>query len=147
MKSIITFLAFIFFSVSVFANYPPSRLVVTNFENTTLRIIIDGRHYEGVVGSLALNDLSAGYHHVKVYQVHRGWFKSDRLMYSSSVFMKPEFQVNVLINRYGEVSIAEQPLGHYGKGDERNYGRNDDHGHDGRPSGHDNRDGYPNNRY
>lgn len=127
MKKIITFLAFVFLSVSVFADRFPSRLVVTNLENTTVRIVIDGRHYEGIGNTLALNDLSAGYHKVKVYQVRRGWFNSDRLIYSSKVFLKPNYQVNVLINRSGQLSINEQQMGRNGRGDDRNYGRNDDH--------------------
>ncbi len=127
MKKIITFLAFAFLSVSLFANNFPSRLVITNLENTTLRIVIDGRHYDGIGGSLALNDLSVGRHQVKVYEVRRGWFRSDRLMYSSTVFLKPNYQVSVLINRSGQLSIAEQQMGRYGRGDDRNYGRNDDH--------------------
>lgn len=131
MKSIITFLAFIFLSVSVFAN-SPSRLIITNLENTTLHIVIDGRHYNGVGSSLALNDLSAGYHQVKVYQVRRGWFKNDRVIYSSRVFLRPNYQVNVLINHSGEISIAEQQLGRYGRDNDRNYGRNDDHDHYGK---------------
>jgi hypothetical protein len=144
MKSIITFLAFIFLSVCVFANYPKSRLVVTNLENTTLHIVIDGRHYNGVGISLALDDLSAGYHLIKVYQVRRVWFKSDRLLYASKVFLKPNYQVNVLINRSGQLSVVEQQMGKYGRGDDRGYGRNDDNDRYGKPA---NRDGYPNNRY
>ncbi len=144
MKTITTFLAFVFLSVSLYAGNFPSRLVITNLENTTLRIVIDGRHYDGVGGSLALNDLSVGRHWVKVYQVRRGWFKSDRLLYSSTVFLKPNYVVNVLINRSGELSVAEQQMGRYGRGDDRNYGRNDDHDRSGRSNNYDNRNGYPN---
>ncbi len=128
MKKIITFLTFILFSVSLSAkDFYPSQLVISNFDNTNLRVVIDGRYYDGVGSSLALNDLQAGYHQVKVYQVRRGWFKSDRLMYSSTVFLKPNYQVNVLINRFGQLSIAEQQIGRYRRDDDRNYGRNDDH--------------------
>jgi len=136
MKKITTFLAFIFLSVSLFAGGLPSRLLVTNLENSTLRIVVDGRHFDGVRHTLALNDLSAGYHQVKVYQVRRGWFKSDRLMYSSTVFLKPNYQVNVLINHSGQLSIAEQRMGRTGRDDDRNYGRNDDR-----------RNGYPDYRH
>ncbi len=146
MKSIITFLAFAFLTVSASANNSQGRLVITNLENTTLHIIIDGRHYNGVGASLALNDLSSGYHQVKVYQVRRGWFKSDKLLYSSRVFLKPNYLVSVLINRSGQVSIAEQRVGRSRRGDDRNYGRNDDHSKYGKP-GYDYRRDYPGTRY
>jgi len=133
MKTIITFLAFVFLSVSLSAKDNQGRLLITNLENTTLRIVIDGRHYDGIGNTLALNDLSAGYHQVKVYQVRKGWFKSDRLIYTSRVFLKPNYQVNVLINRSGEISVAERHLGRYDRGNDRNYGRNDDRGRYGRP--------------
>ncbi len=125
MKSITTFLVFVFLSVSVFANKIESRLIITNLENTNLHIVIDGRHYHGVGNSLALNDISAGYHQVKVYQVRRGWWKIDRLVYTSRVFLRPNYQVNILINRSGEISMAEHQLGRYGRDNDRNYGRND----------------------
>ena len=146
MKTTITFLAFVFLSVSAFATDIKSRLLITNLENTTLRIVIDGRHYDGIGNSLALNDLSAGYHQVKVYQVRRGWLKSDRLVYTSRVFLKPNYQVNVLINRSGEISVAEKQLGRYGRDDDRNYGRNDDHNRYGKPGNNDYRKDYPGER-
>lgn len=146
MKSIITFLAVVFLTVSVSANKSQSRLVITNLENTTLHIVIDGRHYNGIGASLALNDLSAGYHQVKVYQVRRGLFKSDKLLYSSRVFLKRNYLVSVLINRSGQVSIAEQQIGRNGRGDDRNYGRNNNRGKYGKP-GYDNSRDYPGTRY
>ena len=152
MKTVITFLAFILFSVSVSAQRYPSRLVVTNLENSTLRVVIDGRQYNGIGKTLALTDLSAGYHQVKVYEVRRGWFKGDRLMYSSNVFLKPNYQVNVLINRSGQLSMAEQQIGRsYGRGNDRRYGRDYDrnYGRDyDRNYGRDNdRNRYGNGRY
>lgn len=146
MKAIITFLAFIFLSVSLPANGIQSRLVVTNFDNTTLRIVVDGRHYDGVNASLALNDLSVGYHRVKVYRVSRGFFRSYHLLYSSKVLLRPNCVVNVMINRGGQVAVNEKQFGRYGRDDEQNYGRNNDRNRNGRPD-FDNRKSYPGDRY
>lgn len=147
MKSIITLLATFFLSVVLFANNNPSRLIITNLENSTLRIVVDGRKYNGIGNTLSLNDLSAGQHNIKVYKVRRGWFNNDQLVYSSTIFFKPNYQVNILINRSGEVSLAEQQSRGYGRRGDRDYGRKDDHDWNNRGSAGDNRNGYPSERH
>lgn len=146
MKSITTLLATLLVSVALFANNNPSRLIVTNLENTTLRIIVDGKKYDGIGNTLSLNDLQAGYHNIKVYKVRRGWWNNNQLIYSSTVFLKPNYQVNILINRSGEISLAEQQSREYGRRTDRDYGRNDDRGwNSGRSS--DDRGGYSSGRH
>ena len=128
MKSLFTFIASLFLSVALFANPFPTRLTITNFVNSDLRIVVDGNKYDGIGNTLSLNNLSTGYHNIKVYEVRRGFWSNNRLIYSSSVFFKPNYQVNVLISRRGDVSVAEQRMG--GRFDRDNgygYGRNDDH--------------------
>ena len=146
MKSVTTLFATFFLSLAIFANNNPSRLIITNLENTTLRIIVDGKKYDGIGNTLSLNDLSAGHHNIKVYKVRKGWWNSNQLVYSSTVFFKPNYQVNILISRSGEVSLAEQQSRGYGRKGDRDYGRNDDHDWNGRSSG-DNRNGYPSGRH
>ncbi|MEJ7766567.1 MAG: hypothetical protein WKF89_02065 [Chitinophagaceae bacterium] len=93
MKNLIALITTFFLSLALFANKNPGRLVITNMENTTLRITVDGRKYDGIDKTLTLNDLSAGDHHIKVYKIRRGWFANDQLMYSSAVFFNPGYQV------------------------------------------------------
>jgi len=152
MKTVITFFAAILFTVASFANSMPARLKITSMSNTNLRIIVDGNKYDNMGNALSLNNLRAGYHDIKIYEIRKGWGNRDRLMYSSSVFFKPDVQMNIFINRSGDVAVAEQrsdryEAGRYGNNDNRNDNRRNDRDDYGKQADQDNRRGYPSGRY
>ena len=124
MKSLIAFIGCTFLTIASYANNFQTRLTVTNFQNSNLRIVIDGNRYDNFGNTLSLNNLSTGYHSIKVYQVNKGFLKGNRLLYSTSVYFKPDHHVNVVINRRGDVTVADRQIG--GRGNNRNdrYGKN-----------------------
>ncbi len=107
MKSFITMLAAFVITASVYAAPNFSRLTIINVENKNLRVVIDGNKYDGFGSNLSLNNLGMGYHNVKIYQIQRGFFSSSKLIYSSSIFIKPDRQISLVINRGGNVAINE----------------------------------------
>ena len=140
MKSFITILAAMVLTTSSFATPPGfARLTIVNVENKNLRIVIDGNRYDHIGNNLSLGNLNMGYHNIRIYQIRRGLFADDRLIYSSSIFLKPERQMSLIVNRSGDVAINEQS----GRWDDRGRDQRDDR-YDGR--GRDSRDDRSDNR-
>ena len=103
----------LFIVFSAFADINPSRLSITTGINAALSIEVDGNRYDRVPGSLVLDDINAGYHKIKVYEVRqerRGFRKTDvyNLIYSSSVIIKPMHHMNIRIAPDGRVRIDEE---------------------------------------
>ncbi len=80
------------------------------------------------------------------------------MVYASSILLRPNAQVNITVNRSGQIAAAEQQFDRHGRGyDNRGYDRRYDHDHDGqggygrrddrdwnnRPMNGGNRNGYP----
>ena len=150
MKSFITMFAAFFFTTYLFATPPgSSRLTIINSENKQLRVIIDGNRYDGIGNNLSLANISIGYHNIRIYQIKRGFFGGDRLIYSSSLFLKPDRQLSLIIKRDGDVVINEQG----GRWDNNRYpdrndrGRDDRYGRDDRDNGYSRGDDRRNNNY
>ena len=162
MKSFITMFAALFFTAYSFATPPgSSRLSIINTENKNLRIIIDGNRYDGIGNNLSLANISMGYHNIRIYQIKRGFFSGDRLLYSSSIFLKPDRQLSLIVRHDGDVVINEQSgrwdNNRYPDRNDRDrddrYGRNDrddNHGRDnnsGKDNGYGRNDDRRNNNY
>jgi hypothetical protein len=132
-------------SMASFASFAPSRLTVKAEANSDIRVTVDGNRSTQQSGSaIVFDDLLPGYHSVNVYQLSerkvgmRGRRNDDyRLVYSTSLNIKPMFAVSILVNRFGAASIDEQPLrggynngwtkpdkGWDNRGGEKDYGRN-----------------------
>jgi len=112
MKKIFTLLVMSVFTLTLFAANRPSQLSVTLPGNSNIRVVIDNSRYENADNSITIGDLSNGYHGIKVYEVKNQskFFNNSRLVYSSSVLIKPAYQVNIMINRNGKAVINEQKL-------------------------------------
>lgn len=119
MKTIFTLCLFLLSGFSVFASYNEAWLTVTSVSKSPLRIIVDGRSYtdNNNNNEVVLRDLRPGYHTVKVIQFNRGrsgygWNGNGRMrtLYESSIYIKPNFHVDILINRFGKVMIDERQL-------------------------------------
>jgi hypothetical protein len=128
MKRIITLMFSLFLVISAFAAINPSRLSVTSFSSAVLTVEVDGNRYERVPGSLVINDLAAGYHKIKVYELRierRGFRKVDTydLIYSSSLLLKPLHHINIAISPTGKVRISEEMMRRNGN-DRDDWGRN-----------------------
>jgi len=112
MKKIFTLLVMSVFTLTLFAANRPSQLSVTLPGNSNIRVIIDNSRYENSDNSITIGDISNGYHSIKVYEVKNQsrFFNNSKLVYSSSVLIKPAYQVNIMINRNGKAVINEQRL-------------------------------------
>lgn len=134
MKTGVTFLTALFLTFVTYASFGQGRLNVTSMTDCRLRVIVDGNKYE-MSNALFLNNLSGGYHDVKIFEITRGWMSRNRMLYASSILLRPEAQMNITVNRSGEIAVAEQRSDRYGRGyDNSGYDRrydHDDHDHDG----------------
>ncbi len=128
MKQTFTLLLATLLTISVSAFPPASKLTISSISQTPLRVLVDGSRYKANNShTLLLSDLQPGYHSVKIYQRMRN-FKpvrgntngGYRLVYSSSIFIRPNFHVDITVNRFGKAFKDEQPMtGNY-------YGNDDD---------------------
>ena len=129
MKQTFTLLFAILISLSSFAYPYSSKMSISSTSNTQLRVVVDGNRYNANDNSILINNLQQGYHSVKVYQFVRNYRQSSpyggtnnnnyRLVYSANVYVKPQYIVDITINRFGKAFIDEQPIntGYYGDDD------------------------------
>jgi hypothetical protein len=129
MKKTSTLLIAMILTVSMYAFPSQSILSVSASFNNSMYVTIDGNRYRPSDNELLLTNITAGYHSIQVYQQRAGirnsGFGSSRLIYSSNVYVKPLYHVDITINRFGKVFIDEQQLGNTIDG---NYNNNNNNG-------------------
>lgn len=156
MKKIFTLGIALFTAMISFADYAPSRLIVTSKGNADIKITIDeNSRYQMIrYGDAIFDDLTPGFHSVKVYQsnTQRGWFGNKRtsykLIYTASINVKPRYELNIAINNRGRASVTEERIN--GRNDDRwDNGRDHRNDRDRRDDryGRDNNDRYDDDRY
>ncbi len=126
MKTTFTFLLSLLMSISVFAFSNQGRLSISSASKTQVRVVVDGRTYtdrDNDRQEVLIRNINPGYHSIKVYQYrygrngsNRGAFNSMRLLYEGRVYVRPDYHVDVLINRFGKALVDERPIsgGYYG---------------------------------
>ena len=110
------------------------RLSVNTVTNDPVKILVDGNNYnsKGNEDEMSVNDIRPGYHSIKVYQQKKnkrnnGW-RSNRnmqLIYEGNIYVKPQYHVDIIINRFGKAFIDERQM------NAGYYDDNDDDGHGG----------------
>lgn len=118
MKQIFTLLIATITSVSMYAYPLVSKMTISTVSNARLRVMVDGNRYRLNDNSISINNLHQGYHSVKVYRLARsgnqgyGYGNSNnyQLVYSANVYVKPQYHVDITINRFGKAFIDEQPI-------------------------------------
>ena len=128
---------FSFVVIAATAAINPSKLSVTSFSNAALTVEVDGNRYDRVPGALVINDLAAGYHKIKVFEVRierRGFrkFESMNLIYASSLLLKPYHHLNIAISPSGKIKISEEMMRRYDRDDRGRNPRNNDDWNDDR---------------
>jgi hypothetical protein len=112
-------------SATVFAERPRSgRLTIATYDNASIRVEIDGRRYSERDNTIRINNINPGHHSIQVYRMTSGDIFSrsrERLIYSTSLYVKPEYQVDIYIDRAGRADVRERDLGKKGRNN-----RNDD---------------------
>ncbi|MGB8191499.1 MAG: DUF4476 domain-containing protein [Chitinophagaceae bacterium] len=161
MNKIYSLLLASFFSIAAFAAERPksARLTIATYDNVSIRVEIDGRSFNDNDNAIRINNINAGYHNIQVYRRSgnsREVFGRNRekLLYSTSMYVKPEHQVDILIDRSGRARVNEYDLGRKGRDNRRDddwnrrnengrwddYGSWDDNRNDGKWNDRDNRD-------
>ena len=111
MKTIFTLLMITTFSLSAFA-YDEGRLTVTVAAGSDLQVFIDGRSYNAPENTIVLNNIRSGNHSIKIYKAknnHRGrGGNRAELLYSANIYIKPSYDVDVMVNRFGKALVDEQ---------------------------------------
>jgi hypothetical protein len=136
MKKTFTFSIAILLSLSMYAYNDFSSMTVSGSNNAaSLKVIIDGSNYRtNNDNAVLINNLSTGYHAVKIYQVrnegrNRYFAPNYKLVYSSTIYVRPRYDIDITINRFGKAFYDEQPVsnGNYDNDDHHDNNRNDDH--------------------
>ena len=136
MKTFITLITVLLTTLSSFAqpnetsrrpyNYQ-GKLSISTITNDPTRVLVDGNNYnnngedDGMI-----NDIRAGYHSIKVYRQKKykynngGRFNRNmQLIYEGNIYVKPQYHVDVVINRFGKAFIDERQMtgGYYDDND------------------------------
>jgi len=118
MKQTFTLLLAVIISTGIYAAPFFSRLSISSMSGSPLKIMVDGNRYRTDNNSVTINNLQQGYHTVKIYRQQftnrQGYpgnnYNTDQLIYSSTVYVKPQYHVDITINRFGKAFIDEQPV-------------------------------------
>jgi hypothetical protein len=117
MKAIFTLLLATVFTSAFAGN--EGKLTISIVSNKAFQVYVDGRQYYDNDGSFTLNNVRSGNHTIQVYRQARNNNGNGRnrnnndrgeLMYSSTVYVRPSYHVDVLINRFGKALVDEKAL-------------------------------------
>ncbi|MEO6315159.1 MAG: DUF4476 domain-containing protein [Chitinophagaceae bacterium] len=145
MKKIFTLGLAIITSMIAFAGFAPSRLIVSAEGSAAIQVTVDENRFDQPLNgsSVVVTNLQPGFHSVKIFQLTEkryGIFGKRqttgyRLVYNTTINIKPLFATTIELSRFGNAQIKEEPLrGVYNnrawnKGDRRNdtrgYGDDD----------------------
>jgi hypothetical protein len=141
MKTIFTLLLATLFSSAAFA-YDEGKLTVTVATKNSVQILIDGRAYQDDDNTFVVNNIQAGNHTIKIYKASknngrniRNDRRSNDLLFSSTVYVRPAYHVDVMINRFGKALVDEKAIadrnGAWGDDDWNNGNGNGGYGNNG----------------
>ncbi|HEX2534170.1 MAG TPA: DUF4476 domain-containing protein [Chitinophagaceae bacterium] len=138
MKQLFTLLLATVFSTAAFAA-DEGRLTLSVSTPNEVQVVIDNRSYRTEDRMLTLRDLRPGSYTVKVYR-QRSNNRNDRnnggilggagdrndLLYATTVQVRPNHHVDIMVNRFGKGLVDERPMrGGYGSNDGYENDRND----------------------
>src|SRR5687767_7689604 len=117
MKTIFTLLLASLFTTSAFAA-DDGRLTITISTQTDVQVVIDNRTYrlDDNDNTLVLNNVRPGQHTIQVYH-NRGNRNNGNsrnrnnrkdILYSSTVNVRPNYDVDIMINRFGRALVDER---------------------------------------
>ena len=115
MKKTFTLLTALFFSAILFAQ---SKLSISASGNADIRVMVDGIRYTSNGRDIVINNLRTGNHSVKIFRAgndrnrYNGNNRNNgyQLVYSNNLFVKPQYHVDITINRFGKAFVDEQMI-------------------------------------
>lgn len=131
MKRISTFFAGLLLSISLWAQpdeiagrigYTRGMLSINMPNDNPVLILIDGSNYGSMNNGrdFFIKELRAGYHTVKIIRKknyrsgYGNWNQNSRpVLYEGNIYLKPQFHVDISINRFGRALIDERRLNEY----------------------------------
>ena len=139
MKTIFTLLLATIFTTNAFA-YDEGRITITVSTPSDVRVVIDNRTYRLDDNSLVLNNVRAGQYTIQVYRGrannrnngnNKNRNNRNNILYSSTIYVKPNYDVDIMINRFGKALVDERDLRYSNDGWKNgNYGNNNGYGND-----------------
>ena len=113
MKKTFTLLTALFFSIIVFAQ---SKLSISSTGNADIRVMVDGKKYTANNNMVMVNNLKNGNHNIKIFRLQNERNRNQannrngsyQLVYSNNLFVKPQYHVDIIINRFGKAFVDEQ---------------------------------------
>ena len=141
MKKIFTLVLGLMLTVVMFAADRKPTVTVTSTRR--YQIVIDGERYFTNGNTINISNLFYGPDDIQVYKVRHGFFISSTRLVANSSFELRNSDVQINIDRFGQLQISESRFGrdwndhgwndhNYGRGNDRNYdrGSNHDYRHD-----------------
>ena len=134
MKTVLTLLLATV-ATTAFA-YDEGRITITLASNKAYTIFINGRQHFATDNQLVIDNIRPGTHSIKIYQSGRSSRNSHRnerhprsdrfeeLVYSTNVYLKPSYHVDIMINRFGKALVDEQLLNNRSRWEDDDW-RND----------------------
>ncbi|MGG9971329.1 DUF4476 domain-containing protein [Ferruginibacter sp. SUN002] len=113
MKKTFTLLTALLLSVAIYAYPKQSSITISTTGNYGISVTIDGKQYKVKNNYVSIDDLSAGYHSIKIYRQTNGrkngrFNSSLQQIYNSNLYIKPQYDVDIIVSRFGKVFIDEQ---------------------------------------
>jgi hypothetical protein len=126
MKKLFTFFLSTLIALSAFATDDAGRVMVSFYGNNDYKVYIDGRSIYSNNNRVYLHNMRPGRHTIEVYDSKRNNKRKNKLVYSSNFFVRPQYDMNIIVNRNGKVRFDEDRS--YNKKNDRDWnhkGRND----------------------
>jgi hypothetical protein len=132
MKKIFTLVLGMMITAAIFA--ADRKPMVTVSASKRYTVVIDGRQYRTNGSTISISNLFNGEHAVRVYKGKPGFFMNANKLVASSGFQVRNNDVQINIDRFGQIQISESRFGHDWSGHDNDrrkghdYGQRDDHG-------------------
>ena len=119
MIRIFTLLVLSLFAFSAIAAERPkgASLIISSYDNSALRVTIDGRTFNARDNYFAISNISQGYHTIQVYRANSGrgiidifGRNREQLVFNERVHVKKNTEVEITINRNGRARIQERKV-------------------------------------
>jgi hypothetical protein len=134
MKKIFTLAFGLLLTVAMFAADRKPTVTISSMKQYS--IVVDGRQYSSSMGSMSLSNLHNGRHTIQVFDARFGFFMRSKKLVASSSFQLKNNDLQITIDRGGQLQISESRFGRDWNG--QDYGRGNDHDRsDSRDAGRD----------
>jgi hypothetical protein len=135
MKTVFTLLLATIITTAAFAA-DEGRLSITVAVQKDAVVYVDGRTYQPDDNSIVIDNIRSGNHSIKVYRKMSNRNNNGRnnnrnnqreeLLYSSTVYVRPAYHVDIVVNRFGKALVDEKAINTR----DDDWGRDDNWGRD-----------------